>query len=75
VVEDGASGLLVAAQSPGELAQALLRVHRHPHRARLMGLAAADRVRGHFDVRRMVAEYEGLYLECMGRRRVGALAA
>jgi glycosyltransferase involved in cell wall biosynthesis len=75
VVEDGASGLLVAVQSPAELAQALLRVYRHPQRARLMGLAAHDRVTAHFDVRRMVAEYEGLYLECMGRRRVGALAA
>jgi glycosyltransferase involved in cell wall biosynthesis len=75
VVEDGTSGLLVAAQSPIELAQALLRVYRHPQRARLMGLAAADRVREQFDVRRMVAEYEGLYLECTGRRRIGAMAA
>jgi glycosyltransferase involved in cell wall biosynthesis len=75
VVEDGSSGLLVAAQSPAELAQAMLRVYRHPHRARLMGLAAHHRVTAHFDVRRMVAEYEELYQECLSRPRIGALAA
>ncbi len=75
VVEDGSSGLLVDAQSPAELAQAILRVYRHPHRARLMGLAAHHRITAHFDVRRMVSEYEGLYLECINRRRTGVIAA
>jgi glycosyltransferase involved in cell wall biosynthesis len=75
VVEDGVSGLLVSPRSPADLAQAMLRVYRQPHRARLMGLAAHQRVAAHFDVRRMVAEYQGLYLECLSRRRAGALAA
>jgi glycosyltransferase involved in cell wall biosynthesis len=75
VVEDGTSGLLVAAQSPAELSQAMLRVYRQPHRARLMGLAAHHRASALFDVRRMVAEYEELYLECIGEKRADALAA
>ena len=76
VVEDGTSGLLVAPQSPNELAQAMLRVYRQPHRARLMGLAAHHRVAEMFDVRRMVAEYEGVYMECIEQRRgASAMAA
>jgi glycosyltransferase involved in cell wall biosynthesis len=76
VVEDGTSGLLVAPQSPNELAAALLRVYRQPHRARLMGLAAHHRVAELFDVRRMVAAYEGIYLECIEQcRGASALAA
>jgi glycosyltransferase involved in cell wall biosynthesis len=75
VVEDGTSGLLVAPGSPAELAAAMLQVYRQPHRARLMGLAAHHRASAMFDVRRMVAEYEGVYLECMGERRADTMAA
>jgi len=74
VVEDGTTGLLVPAGSPGELGQAMLQVYRQPHRARLMGLAAHHRAKARFDVRRMVTQYEAVYLECMDQRR-GALAA
>jgi glycosyltransferase involved in cell wall biosynthesis len=75
VMEDGATGLLVAAQSPAELAQAMLRIYRQPHRARLMGLAAHHRANALFDVRRMVTTYEGIYAECIGARGACAMAA
>lgn len=75
VVEDGTSGLLVAAGKADELAAAMLRIYRQPHRARLMGLAAHHRANALFDVRRMVTAYEGIYAECIGERGTGALAA
>lgn len=80
VVVDGSTGVLVPSRSPEELARALLEVHRSPLEARRMGRAGRDRVERYFDVKRMVADYEALYLKilCDKRgegeaRRVGAL--
>jgi len=53
VVEHGRTGLLVPAGSPSELANAMLQLHRDPAAGRAIGVAAHERVRGHFDVRRM----------------------
>jgi glycosyltransferase involved in cell wall biosynthesis len=72
VVEDGRTGWLVAPSSPGELAGGMLRVYRDPAGAREMGRAGHERVRRLFDVRRMVGEYERLYLPSGVERRVAA---
>jgi len=62
VVAEGETGLLVPPQDPASLSQAMLRLRRAPEESRRMGLAGRQRVEIHFDVRRMVAEYEALYL-------------
>jgi glycosyltransferase involved in cell wall biosynthesis len=62
VVVDGETGLLVEAGNPSDLADAMVRLLRAPEECHRMGLAGRDRVERHFNVRRMVAEYEALYL-------------
>jgi glycosyltransferase involved in cell wall biosynthesis len=62
VVADGVTGLLVPPRDPAALARAMLRVWRDPEAARQMGLAGRRRVEEQFDVRRMVAQYEAMYL-------------
>ncbi len=74
VIEEGVSGLMVTAKSPAELAGAMLRVYREPHRAAETGRAAHVRVTEQFDVMRMVKEYEALYLSCAGRSGVDVKA-
>jgi glycosyltransferase involved in cell wall biosynthesis len=66
-VEDMRTGLLVAPRDPVALADALLRLHREDDEARLFGSQGRQRVEARFDVSRMVAAYEKLYV---GRPRV-----
>ncbi len=66
VVVEGETGLLVPARSPEELATAMLQLQADPERGRRMGLAGRARVENHFDVRRMVREYEDLYRTVLG---------
>jgi glycosyltransferase involved in cell wall biosynthesis len=61
VVVDGETGLLVPPGAPAALAGAVLRLLDDPATARRLGAAGRRRVETHFDVRRMVAEYETLY--------------
>jgi glycosyltransferase involved in cell wall biosynthesis len=61
VVVDGQTGLLVPAQSPNDLADALLRIRGNNEDAQLLGRAGRRRVESHFDIRTMVAHYERLY--------------
>jgi glycosyltransferase involved in cell wall biosynthesis len=68
VVVEGETGLLVPPGSPPELARAMLRLQRDPDRSRRMGLAGRKRVERHFDIRRMVADYEALYRRHAGPR-------
>lgn len=75
VIGQNHSGLMVAAHSPAELAAAMLRVYRNPAGAREMGWAAHQRVAERFDVRRMVHEYEQLYLQCAAKRQSSGGAA
>jgi sugar transferase (PEP-CTERM/EpsH1 system associated) len=69
VVVDGETGVLVPSGQPEELARALQAVLQDPRRAAQFGLAARKRVESHFDVRRMVAEYEALYARCASRKQ------
>jgi glycosyltransferase involved in cell wall biosynthesis len=73
VVSQGETGLLVEPRSPESLADAMVRVVVQPELARQMGIAGRRRVEEFFDVRRMIAEYEALYLasELAGRTHRG----
>jgi glycosyltransferase involved in cell wall biosynthesis len=62
VVVDGETGLLVPASNPAALAVGLLRLRRDSGEATRMGRAGRRRVEERFDVRRMVAQYEQMYL-------------
>jgi glycosyltransferase involved in cell wall biosynthesis len=62
VVVDGVTGLLVPAGDVTQLARAMLKVWSDPARAREMGLEGHRRVATHFDVKRMVSDYEKLYV-------------
>jgi len=61
VVAEGETGFLVTPQNPPALADALLRLRRDRATSIRLGQAGRRRVETHFDVRRMVAEYEQLY--------------
>ncbi len=61
VVAEGETGLLVAPADPHQLAVAMLALLRDPHRRECMGRGGRRRVEAHFEVRGMLARYEGLY--------------
>ncbi len=73
VVVDGQTGLLVPPESPAELASAMLRLLHDPEGGHRMGRAGRLWVEQHFDIRRMVADYEALYLRHPGHEDRGAV--
>ncbi len=74
VVEDGVTGRLVPPANPEQLAAALLELATVSEKTQAMGQAGRARVERVFDVRRMVAEYEALYLKVVRRGAERALA-
>jgi glycosyltransferase involved in cell wall biosynthesis len=68
VVIEGETGFLVPTQSPVDLAEAILQVIVDAELGRHMGRAGRQRVERDFDVCRMVADYETLYLELHGAK-------
>lgn len=72
VVADGETGLLVPPGDPDALAAAILRLLRDGAERRRMEQAGRRRVERCFDVRRMTAAYERLYLGMDGALRPGA---
>ena len=60
-VADGETGLLVESNDVASLARALGSMASDPTAARAMGRAGFDRLRAHFSIDTMVAEYERLY--------------
>jgi glycosyltransferase involved in cell wall biosynthesis len=68
VVADGVTGYLIRSSSPSEVALAMIRLLRSPEERRRMGAAGRARVESVFDVRRMVREYEALYIQPHERR-------
>ncbi|HYE89229.1 MAG TPA: glycosyltransferase [Vicinamibacterales bacterium] len=70
VVIDRETGLLVPGQ-PRAMADAILRLGSGPHLRRVLGDAGRWRVKKHFSMQRMIAEYADLYL---GRRAAVAAA-
>lgn len=66
VVQHGQTGWLVPAGDPRQLADAVERLWRAPDQCRQFGEAGHQRVVQHFDVKRMVRQYEDLYREVLG---------
>jgi len=62
VVAAGNTGLLVQAGDPDLLAGAILSVMHDPKRGQQMGVAGRQRVENNFDIRKMMAQYETMYL-------------
>lgn len=62
VVADNKTGLLVPPGDPAALARALLQLRRDNEERGRMGQAGRCRVESDFDVRRMTAAYEAMYL-------------
>jgi glycosyltransferase involved in cell wall biosynthesis len=63
IVADGRTGRLVPPSDPAALAGALLELWLDPDRRRTMGMCGRERVVADFDVRKVVARYEAMYLE------------
>ncbi|HPQ68789.1 MAG TPA: glycosyltransferase [bacterium] len=68
-IEDGVSGLLVPPDDPEVLADACLHVIGDPALAKRLGREARRRVAERFSLRRMVEQYQNLYLRTLGRDR------
>lgn len=75
IVTDGETGRLVPPENPGALAAALLDLLTDPARLSAMGRAARHRAEERFDLSKVVARYESLYLEHLTGKRRLALAA
>lgn len=73
VVEHGMTGYLVPVGDSAQMAAAVGRLWREPVVARQLGKAGRARVERHFDVNRMVRQYEGIYQEVLGERTAGRL--
>ena len=67
VVIEGETGVLVPAQDPAALARAMLQIQGDCDAGRSMGQAGRRRVEQHFDIRRMVSQYEDQYRAALGR--------
>lgn len=76
VVVEGETGMLVPSQSPEQLAEGIVRMCERRSEWKQMGERGRDRVEEHFDVRRMVANYEDEYLRDLNaaHRRKGVAA-
>ena len=61
LVADGRTGLLVPAAEPEPMAQALLRLWRHPGEGQAMGRAGRADVEARFSMQAMVSAYQSLY--------------
>lgn len=68
IVVPGETGQLVPAGDPAALAAGIVQLCREPERWDEYGAAGRMRVEKHFDIRRMVRDYENLYLELLGSR-------
>ncbi|MDP2232120.1 MAG: glycosyltransferase family 4 protein [Actinomycetota bacterium] len=61
VIDDGETGLLVPAADPSALAQAIGKLVAQPELACRLGVAAHERVSGHYTLERMIDGYMNLY--------------
>lgn len=76
VIVDDETGILVPAESPDSMAQAMLALLRDPARAAAMGFAGRRRIEDHFDLRFVSARYERLYARlsaAAGTRQISKL--
>src|SRR4051812_3618098 len=68
LVIDGETGYLVPPRRPDLLATRVRDVLARPDRGRAMGVAGAERVRGKFDVPRMVEGIDATYQDCLAAK-------
>jgi glycosyltransferase involved in cell wall biosynthesis len=73
LIDSGRTGLLVPADAPQPLAEALCRLMSDPALAARLGGAARDEARAHYSFERMVASFDALYVTELTRR--GVIAA
>ncbi len=73
VVVPGETGWLVPPQSPDALAEAVLGIQHAPEALDRMGKAARRRVEDQFNLRKVVAQYEQVYFQSLGRHAAGGL--
>ena len=71
IVDDGVTGHLVPPDDPYTLARAIVSLCGTDHRWPALGQAGRDRVAKHFEVRRMVSDYECLYRELLCGKAIG----
>jgi L-malate glycosyltransferase len=75
LVAPGRTGSLVAPDDPAALAAALGALLADPARARVLGAAAQRHIEARYSFDRMVAAFEGLYLEGLQERGAGLARA
>ena len=67
IVQHGKTGRITAPENPGALARAMIEMCRDRDAWQAMGELGRQRVEQHFEVRRMVRDYEAVYAELLGR--------
>jgi glycosyltransferase involved in cell wall biosynthesis len=72
---DARSGILVAPEHPGALADAIHRIAQSPERARALSQAALARARGEFSLTTMLSRYESLIETVVNSGSLGTAAA
>ncbi|VAX36128.1 FIG00929567: hypothetical protein [hydrothermal vent metagenome] len=63
IVEEGNTGMLVPSAHPKKLAEAIITMCQQQSHWQTMGEQGRERVATHFEIRRMIKDYEKLYLE------------
>jgi glycosyltransferase involved in cell wall biosynthesis len=71
IIIHGETGYLVPQDDSESLAEAIIKVLEDPETARQMGSKGLERVRRHFDARRVSEQYEALYREVLKDRPAG----
>jgi glycosyltransferase involved in cell wall biosynthesis len=69
VVAQGKTGILVPAEQPEAMAEAMLTLIRSPEQAAAMGAAGRERMEDGFNLSKVAEEYSELYLELLGKRK------
>ncbi len=65
IVDDGVTGMLVPSANPEKLADAIITMCQQQNNWNTIGKQGRDRVEKHFEIHRMVKDYEQLYLEIL----------
>ena len=69
LVEDGQTGILIPAQNPEVLANAIMSLLGNPEQAREMGRRGQEKINREFSLQRMVRDYETLYEEMVTTKK------
>jgi glycosyltransferase involved in cell wall biosynthesis len=75
IIETGRNGLLVPAAAPAPLADRICELFGNPEKAADLGTAARNDVCGKYSFDRMVARFQDLYADELGRRGITSVPA